>query len=80
MMLTCGVSRYQPERTIQSQLLAVSAFLFSIDVHPCSGGVGLLAFFAGFFPLIVFHDNDCCGHFFFLEDVACVAQNCFRSG
>lgn len=80
MMLTCGISRYQPEHTIQGQLLPVCGILSSDHTGPTSGGVGLSALFAGFFPLIVRHDTDCCEHLFLAQDVSCAAENCILSG
>jgi hypothetical protein len=80
MMLTCDVSRYQQGDTIQGQLLLDSVNLSSYGVTPSSDGSGFRVFFAGFPPLTVCHDTDCCCHVLLFEDEACVAQNCFRSG
>lgn len=80
MMLTCDVSRYQQEDTIQGQLLLDSVILSSDGVHPPSDGSGFRVLFAGFSLLTVCHDTDCCCHVLLFEDGACVEQNCFRSG
>jgi hypothetical protein len=59
------MSQYQPERTIQGQLLSICVFLSSDHIHPSSDGVGVPAFLEGFSPLIACRDTNCCGHVLF---------------
>lgn len=60
MMLTCGVSRYRQEDTIQRSPLLDSVILSSGGVFPSLDGSGLHVFFAGFPPFTVCHDTGRC--------------------